>query len=368
MDDPRIIKLNTLLDEYHLDAVAINPGSSLTYLTGLKFHLMERPTVLLMRKGSTPLIILPELESEKLKQSRLPLDAVAFPDDPSKWQVAFVDAVRKLGLENAQIGVEATRLRFLELNYLQQAAPTAKFVGADGLFSKLRLEKDSSEIACMQKAVDIAQEALKITLAMVRAGVTENAVASELIINMLRLGNDPELPFAPIVASGPNSANPHATPTDRTIAEGDLLVIDWGASYKGYFSDLTRTFAIGQIDPELTTIYKTVKDANEAGRAAGKPGIAAGKVDQAARAIIEKAGYGKYFTHRTGHGLGMEEHEPPYIFGENDLVLETGMVYTVEPGIYLPGKGGVRIEDDVVVVDGGSRSLSNYLRELTFLS
>jgi Xaa-Pro dipeptidase len=220
----------------------------------------------------------------------------------------------------------------------------------------------------MQKAADIAQEALKATLAMVKVGVSENAVASELIINMLRLGNDPELPFAPIVASGPNSANPHATPTDRVITEGDLLVIDWGASYKGYFSDLTRTFAVGQIDPELTTIYLAVKDANEAGRSAGKPGIAAGKVDQAARAAIEKAGYGKYFTHRTGHGLGMEEHEPPYIFGANELVLEPGMVYTVEPGIYLPGRGGVRIEDDVVVVKDGSRSLSNYLRDLTFLS
>jgi Xaa-Pro dipeptidase len=368
MTDPRLQHFFDLMDEFHYDAVVINPGSTLTYLTGLHFHLMERPTVLIITRGVPPMIILPELEVEKLKLSRIPLTPVTFGDDPELWQQAFNKAVELSKTQTTTVGVESTHLRYLELNYLQKAAPQSKFIGADNLFSNLRAQKDEEEIAYMQTAVKIAQEALKATLPMIKPGCTEKEIASELVINMLRLGNDPELPFAPIVAGGPNSANPHATPSDRKIAQGDLLVIDWGASNNGYFSDLTRTFAIGQVDDELAMIYKTVQAANEAGRATGKPGIAAGKVDQAARTVIETSGYGKFFTHRTGHGLGMEEHETPYIFGANEQILEAGMVYTVEPGIYLPGHGGVRIEDDVVVVKDGSRSLSDFPRDLVILS
>jgi Xaa-Pro dipeptidase len=367
MVDARLTKLLSLFEANKIDAVAINPGSTLTYLTGLNFHLMERPTVVLIPKTGDPLIVLPELEMEKLKSSRIKLQPFAFGDDPSTWQDAFSSALRAMSLENAVIGVEATRLRYLELNFLQHAVPTAKFTDAGQVFSQLRLQKEDEEIMQMQKAVQIAQDALTATLPSVKIGCTEKEIASELVINMLRLGNDPELPFAPIVSSGPNGANPHATPSDRKMVEGDLLVIDWGAAFNGYFSDITRTFAIGKLEPEYETIYKTVQAANEAGRAAGKPGLAAGKVDDTARAVIEKAGYGHCFTHRTGHGLGMEEHEPPYIFGANEQILLPGMVYTVEPGIYLPGRNGVRIEDDVVVTSDGSRSLSNLPRELIHL-
>jgi Xaa-Pro dipeptidase len=169
------------------------------------------------------------------------------------------------------------------------------------------------------------------------------------------------------VSGGPNSADPHASPTDRPLALGDLLVIDWGASVDGYFSDLTRTFGIGEVEPELAKIARVVLDANAAGRAAGRPGLTAGQVDHAAREVITRAGYGVYFTHRVGHGLGMEGHEDPYMFGENAMPLVVGMTYTVEPGIYLPGRGGVRIEDDVYVTADGSASLSDCPRELAYL-
>ena len=367
MTNIRIDHLFSLMSEHNLDAVVLNPGSSLTYLTGLHFHLMERPTVLILHKETSATIVLPELEIGKLKDSQLNMTPVTFQDNPSLWPNAFADAVTRSHLDGAVIGVEATKLRFLELDLLQKAAPNARFVDSQNVFSNLRLQKDSEEIACMQKAVDIAQDALRATVPMIQVGRTEREIASELVINMLKLGNDPALPFAPIVASGPNSANPHATPSDRKLQSGDLLVIDWGASYNGYFSDLTRTFAIGPVDEELVKIYSAVLAANEAGRNAGKPGIAAGKVDDAARAEIEKAGYGKYFTHRTGHGLGMEEHETPYIFSANNQILDTGMVYTIEPGIYLSDRGGVRIEDDVVVTAEGSRSLSDFPRGLTTL-
>jgi Xaa-Pro dipeptidase len=216
----------------------------------------------------------------------------------------------------------------------------------------------------MRKAVKIAEQGFLRTLEQVKIGITERELAAELSLQMLRGGSEPELPFSPIIASGPNSANPHANPSDRRLATGDLVVVDWGASYAGYYSDLTRTLAVGDVEPELRQIARIVMDANAAGRAAGKPFIAAGAVDQAARAVIAAAGYGKFFTHRTGHGLGMETHEQPYMFGENSLRLAEGMVYTVEPGIYLPGRGGVRIEDDVVVTADGCESLSSLPRDL----
>jgi Xaa-Pro dipeptidase len=144
-------------------------------------------------------------------------------------------------------------------------------------------------------------------------------------------------------------------------------VIDWGASYEGYVSDLTRTFAIGEIDVEFKRIAEIVLQANEAGREAGKPGSPAKVVDFAARSVIETTGYGQYFTHRTGHGLGMEGHEPPYMRGDNEQILQPGMTYTVEPGIYLPGRGGARIEDNLVITEYGAESLSDLPRELTFI-
>jgi Xaa-Pro dipeptidase len=269
--------------------------------------------------------------------------------------------------ECANIGVEPNRIRFLELDYLQKAAPEAHFISADSVLGGLRLQKEAVEIENMREAVRIAQKALQTTLPFIKAGITEKEISAELTIQMLRAGCAPELPFSPIVASGPNSANPHAVPTDRKIEKGDLVVIDWGASFNDYCSDLTRTFAIGNLTPELRSIYQTVKNANEAGRTAGKPDIQAGEIDRTARTVIEKAGYGQFFTHRTGHGLGMEGHEPPYIFGANSLLLTPGMVYTVEPGIYLLGKGGVRIEDDIVVTPTGCESLSDMPRDLIIL-
>jgi Xaa-Pro dipeptidase len=173
--------------------------------------------------------------------------------------------------------------------------------------------------------------------------------------------------FSPIVVAGPNAASPHATPSDRPIGAGETIVVDCGATVGGYVADITRTFAIGALEPELARVYEAVRVANEAGRAAAGPGVPAEEVDRAARAVIEEAGYGEYFFHRTGHGLGLEVHEPPYIVAGNERSLEPGMTFTVEPGVYLPGRGGVRIEDDVVVTSGGAESMTIFSRELAVL-
>ncbi|CAG0907989.1 unnamed protein product, partial [Cyprideis torosa] len=192
----------------------------------------------------------------------------------------------------------------------------------------------------------------------------EDELATELVLQLLRHGSEVELPFQPIVAAGPNGANPHATPSSRPLSPGDLLIIDWGASYGGYCSDLTRTFAVGDVGKEEARIHQVVLHANREGRKAGREGLKCGAVDEVVRRIIEEAGYGPFFTHRTGHGIGRQCHEEPYLRKGNEALLQCGMVYTVEPGVYLPSRNGVRIEDMVVVEERGPVTISSLPRDL----
>jgi Xaa-Pro dipeptidase len=360
----RFDKLNASLLTSDLDAVILNPGPTLTHLTGLRFHLMERPVVLLFAKDQVPVIVMPELELQKVASLPYKLQVFAYPENPSEWDKTFRNAAQALGLNGKRIGVEPRSLRILEFRYMQNAAPEADYPDADNVLSGLRLRKDQMEVEAMRKAVKIAQSALEATIPLIKIGMTEKELSSELVTQLLKHGSEPEMPFAPIVSGGPNSANPHASPTERKLQAGDLLVVDWGAAYDGYISDLTRTFAVGEVDEEYRKIHKIVQDANAAGRAAAKPGVPCANVDIAARDVIEKSGYGKYFTHRTGHGIGMEGHEEPYMRGDNMQILEPGMAFTVEPGIYLPGRNGVRIEDNVVITATGADVLSDMPREI----
>ena len=362
----RQARLRQALTQMGFQFLALNPGPSLSYLTGLSFHLMERPVVAIFTSDAPPLMVIPELEA--LKTASLPFQARIFMygEDPATWPSIFRQAAQASQMSGV-VGVEPTRLRYLELQLLQNAIPETRFASAEEILAGMRMQKDEREVTAMRKAVDIAQIALQNSLPLIHPGITERQLAAELTLQLLRAGSDPEFPFAPIVSTGPNSANPHASPTDRPLSSGDLLVIDWGAYYQGYCSDLTRTFAIGPVENEFEHIAKIVETANVAGRAAAGPGAPASRVDEAARSVIEAANYGAFFTHRTGHGLGMEGHEPPYIRSGNPLELAPGMTFTVEPGIYLPDRGGVRIEDDVLITDTGAESLSSLPRQLIFL-
>jgi Xaa-Pro dipeptidase len=360
----RLDKLTASLRTSGLSAVALNPGPTLSYLTGVAFHLMERPVVLLVAADHDPVLILPELELPKVDLFPYKIQAFAYGENPSEWNDAFRKATQSLGLDGKRIGVEPRQMRLLEFRHVREGAPEADYPDASDVLSGLRLKKDKAEVEAMRKAVQIAQDALKATIPSIKIGMTEREVASELVMQLLRHGSDTEMPFSPIVSAGPNSANPHASPSERKLQAGDLLVVDWGAAWQGYISDLTRTFAIGEVDSEYRKIHKIVQDANAAGRAAGKPGVPCANVDKAARDVIEAAGYGKYFTHRTGHGIGMEGHEDPYMRSDNMQLLEPGMAFTVEPGIYLTGRNGVRIEDNVVITESGADVLSDMPREI----
>ena len=364
MTASRLERLTASLRTSGLDAVVLNPGPTLKYLTGLNFHLMERPVVLMVAPGRDPVIVLPELELPKVGLFPYKVQAFAYGEIPTEWDGVFRQAIQSLGLDGKRIGVEPRNLRLLEFRHVQAGAPEADFPDASDALAALRIRKDAAEIESMRRAVKIAQDGLEATLPLIKVGMSEREVAAELVMQLLRHGSDSELPFAPIVSGGPNAANPHASPSDRKLQVGDLLVVDWGAAYNGYISDLTRTFAVVEVDDECQKIHKIVQQANAAGRAAGKPGAPCAAVDKAARDVIEAAGYGKYFTHRTGHGIGMEGHEDPYMRGDNMQLLETGMAYTVEPGIYLTERNGVRIEDNMVVTESGAESLSDMPREI----
>ncbi len=360
-------KLARILAEKGTDGVVLNGGPSLYYFSGLNFHLMERPVLFFLVSGRKPLIVLPELERAKLEQLNFEIDSFAYPDDPARWPAVFVSAVKHLNLKECRIGYEPRQLRLLEYQYLKDSGGSVIFQNSDQAIAGCRALKDAEEIELMKKAAAIAQDSLAATLPLIKTGITEQEVAAELIIQLLRHGSELPLPFSPIVSAGANGANPHAKPSERRLVNGDLLVIDWGANWNGYASDLTRTFGIGEIDEQSRRIYTIVRQANAAGRAAARPGKPCAAVDRAARSVIEAAGYGSFFTHRTGHGIGLECHEEPYIHGGNSRNLEPGMTFTVEPGIYLPGKNGVRIEDDVLITEDGVLSLSDFPRDLTII-
>jgi Xaa-Pro aminopeptidase len=364
MLERRLTRIQQGLQRASLDALALNPGPTMVYASGLVFHLMERPVVFVVPAEGRPALILPEFERSKGEACPLSPTLYTYPEDPAARSATFEAAARELGLPGRRVGVEPLRLRVFELRLLEAAAPGTQFVSAEEVITALRTAKDQVEVESMRRAVRAAEAALEATIPSLRPGISEHEAASELTVQLLRAGSDSELPFPPIVASGPNSALPHAVPTDRRFQAGDLLVIDWGATVDGYISDLTRTLAIGPVDPELAKIHAIVLKANRAGVAAVRPGATCAEVDHAARQVIEAAGYGGYFTHRTGHGIGMEAHEPPYIRGDNEDKLFVGNTFTVEPGIYLPGRNGVRIEDNVAITKDGAECLSDMPREL----
>ena len=348
------------MGQHSFDGLAIVPGPNMEYLTGSKFHLSERPVVLFIEKGNST-FILPELESPKI--SNLGFDFITYND-----QEGYESAFSKFNHKIKKLGVESRLIRHVELDIINAKDISKDINDATDIFATLRMPKSSTELELMAEAVSIAEMSIMSILDKIKPGVTEKAFASELVIQLLRNGSLSDLPFSPIVASGVNAANPHHYPGDKKFEENELIIIDWGANYKGYFSDITRTFALGStIDSKLLEAYNAVKSANESARNIAKVGVKAGDVDSAARKIIEDAGFGQYFTHRTGHGLGLEIHEEPYIKPDSSFVLQKGMTFTIEPGIYIPDLGGIRIEDDVYLSESDSQSLTSLPRSLQYI-
>ncbi|MCM3161692.1 Xaa-Pro peptidase family protein [Metabacillus litoralis] len=274
------------------------------------------------------------------------------------------DQVEKLGIK--RLGFEQDSLTYQLFSSYKEAIKSSEFIPVSGAVEKLRLIKSPAEIKILKEAAEIADAAYKHILTYIKPGLKEIDVANELEFFMRKNGAVSSS-FDIIVASGYRSALPHGVASEKEIEKGDFVTLDFGAYYKGYCSDITRTFAVGEPSDELKKIYSIVLEAQLRGMNGIKPGLTGKQADALTRDYIKEQGYGEYFGHSTGHGLGMEVHEGPALSFKSDTVLEQGMVVTVEPGIYVAGLGGVRIEDDTVITEKGNESLTHSPKDLIIL-
>jgi Xaa-Pro dipeptidase len=358
----RMARLQAAMRAAGVGTLAVVPGANLRYLAGLDMHMNERLAVAFFPADGQPAMVLPALEAPRARnQARFSIrfytwDDAAGPDD------VLGRCAADLGLAGRRVGVEYTTMRVLELRGIEQAAPGARIEDATPILSGLRMIKDADELAAMRMAARVVEEALGAAIEQIRVGMTERELAAVWEREMRARGGEPS--FGTIVASGPNAANPHHSNGDRAFQLGDLIIMDGGVWHAGYTSDITRTVAVGEPAPEARKIYELVLAANQAGRLYARPEATGEQIDHAARQVISDGGYGAQFLHRTGHGLGLEIHEPPYIVAGSHAPLEPGTTFTVEPGIYVEGIHGVRIEDDVVITTEGSESLTSFERDL----
>jgi Xaa-Pro dipeptidase len=328
----RLTRLQSVLQERGVDWLALLPGPNLRYLTGLDFHLSERPLVMFVPPEGAPVLALPSLELPKFRRLG-PFEAETFTyEDVDGPESAFMSAVAALP-EAYRIAVEHLRMRVLEFNLIRRRVPNVIVVDAGPLMDILRLYKDEAEVAQQRAAVRMTEDALAAVAEEIQPGMTEAQIAGMLRIALIEQGGG-EAAFSPIVLSGPNAALPHGGPGERAVAAGEVLLIDFGTTSGGYVADLTRTFAVGRpLDGRHRDVYEAVRLSNEAGRAAARPGVTAGEIDRAARQAMADAGFGDYYLYRTGHGIGLDVHEGPYIMAGNEMVLEPGMTFTVEAGV-----------------------------------
>lgn len=365
-DATRLAKLREVMAKNNLDACALIPGANFRYITGSVHGLMERPLVLLVSQSGQAVIVIPNLELEHFQSHGFAAEAFAW-QDADGYDDAFAAALAQLNLSGARVGVEGQRLRFFEAEALRRHQPYMSLIDAHAALGSIRLHKTADELAALRSAIQISEAALQRTIEEIKIGMTEQQIVNRLEAHMNALGGE-GLAFNTLVLAGDNSARPHGTPrADYAIQVGDTLLFDFGTTQNGYNADITRTFFIGQASEEQRAIYEAVRRANELGRDLVKPDITADYLDRSVLQSLKDSGFEHLIVHKTGHGLGLEVHEYPYIMRGNEQVLEAGMVFTVEPGLYQAGFMGVRIEDNVVVTEEGCESLTSFPRDLTII-
>jgi len=345
-----------------VDAIALVPGSNFTRLFNQSFHSHERPLVIMIPASGQPAAIVPNLELRSF-------DLLKFEGEVFDWrdQTGYADAFQALAahLPLSSIAVEGQVMRVFVHHALTKAYSGLKVVDAERQIAGLRIRKSPSEVAALENAIRISEAALADVLDQVRAGMTETQVETLLTQALFAHGAD-EHAFGPIVAAGDNSARPHAhARADYVIKAGDALLLDFGARKSGFCADITRTVFVDHASDEAQQVYDTVLRANLKGHEVTKAGVTAHQIDDAVTGVLEASPFADRIRTKTGHGLGRDVHEAPYIMRGNHEVLEAGAVFTNEPGLYKIGGFGVRIEDDVLVTDSGCRSLTRFPKALT---
>jgi D-alanyl-D-alanine dipeptidase len=340
-----------------VQAVVVAPSADLVYLTGYSPPPLERLTCLVVRAEGPPVLVVPRLEQPLAEDAGVgdlaEIRSWAETEDPYAVVASLIE-----GVEHAAC---SDRLWASHLLGLQRAAGIP-FVPAAPILGRLRAVKDRQELDLLKRAARYADETFARVIQARLETRSEREVAGLLAALLRETGHD-EVTFT-IVGAGPNGASPHHEATGREILSGDPVVLDFGGRSGGYCSDISRTVVVGVPPGDFAHGYDVVREAQEEAFRAVAPGVPAEDVDRAARRVIEREGFGELFVHRTGHGIGLEEHEAPYIVGGNTEPLRPGMCFSIEPGIYLPGQYGIRIEDIVMVTDDGAQRLNHASREL----
>ena len=357
--DARLAALETALAPADVGALLVGPGADLRYLTGYSALEMERLTLLVVRADGRARLVVPTLERPRAEAAGLP-PAVEVVDvgetgDPF---TAVVDALGDAATERLGVG---DRLWSTFLLRLQDRLPSASWIPASTVTRELRMVKDDAELDALRRAGQAIDRVHARVPSLLAPGRTEAEVGRDIARAIVEEGHD-EVAFV-IVASGPNGASPHHETSDRVLGDGDAVVVDIGGFVDGYASDCTRSYVVGEPPDGYLDAHAALVAAQEAAVAAVRPGIAAEAVDAAARSVLADAGLAEAFVHRLGHGIGLEVHEDPYLVAGNSLPLRAGMTFSVEPGVYLQGRYGMRVEDIVVVTDDGAQRLNLGPRE-----
>jgi Xaa-Pro aminopeptidase len=358
----RIENLRRTMADQAIDLICLGPGAHLEWLLGLHPHADERPLLFCTTQDKAG-FLMPALEAESL---RAHTDIPFFPwADDEGPQTALTDLLDDLDAHGARSIVldETMRADFAAL--VQDHLMNAKRQFTESTVGALRMRKDDAAYNTLKMNAQIADRALQTAWAMMKPGLREEDVGAVIKDSFIAQGAKP---LFGIVGAGPNGAFPHHQTGETLLKLGDAVVMDIGAAMGGYSSDITRMAVIGTPPEGYAEVHDVVERAVQAALAAAKPGVPAKMVDQAARDVISDAGYGEYFVHRTGHGLGTEVHEPPYITASSDTVLDEGMVFSIEPGIYLPGRFGIRLEEIVILRSDGPEILSDLPRDVVFIN
>jgi Xaa-Pro dipeptidase len=341
-------------------AVYIASPANIRYLAGVAITPFERLAALVVPRDTEPFLVVPALEAESAGENAAGMPVFSWKDEEGPFAVLRA-ALEQERVQSVALEKESVNVRVFEA--LQAVLGEGPFADASALMAELRMRKSTAEVKAIAAAAAVLDACLAELPQCLRPARSEAEISFELDGLVRRHGGE-GTPFETVVLSGPNAALPHGHPGTRELSEGDLVIVDFGAVHDGYCADVARTFAVGDASEEAREIFELVRTAQAAGCAAVRAGVPCSEVDAAARSVIEEGGHGESFVHRTGHGLGLDVHEPPSLVAGNDRPLEPGNVVTVEPGIYIPGVLGVRIEDDVAVTDGGFQRLTNARREL----
>ena len=355
----RLERLRTAMDAAAVSLSAVAPTDNLRWLLGFAPHPDERLCLLLAGPDAEAMVV-PALNAEDVAARAPQLQLHRWSDETGPAD-ALRAALAAVGASGAGRFAADPEMRADHLLALQGALATATTVDGAELLAPLRAVKDEAELALLRASAAVADDAVRAAWAACAAGVTEREVFEAVAAAFAAGGAAPEFG---IVGSGPNSAFPHHATGTRALQAGDAVVTDVGGRLDGYYSDITRMTFVGEPTDRYREVHAIVEAAVTAGIAEARPGATCGEVDAAARTVIEDAGYGEYFTHRTGHGLGLSIHEQPWVMADSEVPLAAGMVHSVEPGIYLPGEFGIRLEDIVVIGDAGAQRLSALSRDV----